>query len=474
MRIHFYGFSLNLVPGKAIDQQLIVPVNQQFTPGDDLSRFVYENAKEGWVIAMEALCSKEPGSTCITDGYGITKGSLVFASIPNAHQCELKDLVLCFQNCLDSANRHREGTSAVSITFSSFSFDSFGWSESDAIHALWQAIMNIREDDPYISNPSLDINVYYSRKGECASNQYRYRISQAFFTGPSQWGLRGDPYLWNHLMHHFDDPEFDHIDLRTFINETRREIEAICNEPLSPTMTAMVESLAHGGMSSGVVSGEFWTSKGIPLLCENLCKLGLDGEQGAKLFVDVEIFTFMESHHYKLPYRILDDLQALQSHEYVKPLSMLDLFKTNQKSNVPHTEGTNEMNLNDIPLEGIVDYQAPQQELVKQSKSISEQMSKLIRESEAYYKILTPKALEEQLSADFEQLGVNIPPSSINDSLFRLKLLSGDNIDYPANGSVIFHKIRVGLGTKVIFNPIHREKLVELLERIVYDAMSND
>ena len=57
-----------------------------------------------------------------------------------------------------------------------------------------------------------------------------------------------------------------------------------------------------------------------------------------------------------------------------KPLSMLDLFKTNQKSNVPHTEGTNEMNLNDIPLEGIVDYQAPQQELVKQSKSISEQM----------------------------------------------------------------------------------------------------
>ena len=171
MRIHFYGFSLNLLPGKTIDQQLIVPVNQQFTPGDDLSRFVNENAKEGWRIAMEALCSKEPGSTCVTDGYGITKGSLVFASIPNAHQCELKDLVLCFQNCLHSANRHREGTSAVSITFSSCSFDSFGWSESNAIHALWQAIMNIREDDPYISNPSLDINVYYSRKGESASNQ---------------------------------------------------------------------------------------------------------------------------------------------------------------------------------------------------------------------------------------------------------------------------------------------------------------
>ena len=132
------------------------------------------------------------------------------------------------------------------------------------------------------------------------------------------------------------------------------------------------------------------------------------------------------------------------------------------------------MNLNDIPLGSIVDCQVPHQELVKQSKSISEQMSKIIMQSDAYNKILTPKALEEQLSADFEQLGVNIPPSSINDSLFRLKLLSGSNPEYPAQGSIVFHKIRVGLGTRVIFNPIYREKLVEILERIVYDVMSND
>lgn len=97
-------------------------------------------------------------------------------------------------------------------------------------------------------------------------------LSLIFKREPWQWGLRGDPYLWREIKNVCVSKSLDIDDfgITKFVYEY---IESVTGQPLTCDVMAYVKRFAHGGMSSGGVSGEFWISRGIPLLIENLHKV---------------------------------------------------------------------------------------------------------------------------------------------------------------------------------------------------------
>ena len=97
-------------------------------------------------------------------------------------------------------------------------------------------------------------------------------LSVIFENKPEQWGLRGDPYLWDEMKEAFVGKNLD-VSTRDLANEICEYYEKVVGEPLKYGAMVFVERFAHGGMSSVHVSGEFWICRGIPLLIENFNKI---------------------------------------------------------------------------------------------------------------------------------------------------------------------------------------------------------
>lgn len=90
-------------------------------------------------------------------------------------------------------------------------------------------------------------------------------VSDLFDPAPSQWGLRGDLFLWMEMRQalcHVQVPEQPE-DIAPIIASA---FQALTGEPLQPRCDVHVCRLARGGMSSGMVSGRFWSDTFIPLL----------------------------------------------------------------------------------------------------------------------------------------------------------------------------------------------------------------
>ena len=97
-------------------------------------------------------------------------------------------------------------------------------------------------------------------------------LSLIFERKPEQWGLRGDPYLWDEMRDLFVGDSLD-ISIRDLANQICECYENAVGEPLTYNSKVYVERFAHGGMSSGYVSGEFWICSGIPFLIDNFKKI---------------------------------------------------------------------------------------------------------------------------------------------------------------------------------------------------------
>jgi len=94
----------------------------------------------------------------------------------------------------------------------------------------------------------------------------RYQtIGELFEEEPVQWGLCGDPYLWREIRAHFSSTP-----LPPSIADLEKQIEQaffmLSGQPLSSPKHFYVEKFAHGGMSSGGISPEFWNERALPLL----------------------------------------------------------------------------------------------------------------------------------------------------------------------------------------------------------------
>ena len=92
-------------------------------------------------------------------------------------------------------------------------------------------------------------------------------IATLFEEKPHQWGLRGDPHLWNEMREHFA-----HTPIPETADELIRLIEAAfelaTEHSISEKTNFYIERFSHGGMSSGMISLEFWQDRVIPMMCE--------------------------------------------------------------------------------------------------------------------------------------------------------------------------------------------------------------
>jgi hypothetical protein len=97
-------------------------------------------------------------------------------------------------------------------------------------------------------------------------------VSIIFEEKPEQWGFRGDPYLWEELQHLFNAVELPCPE-SCFIHHFEKFFQDLTDRPLKTEAPFVVEKYAHGGMSSGGISTEFWRVIALPLLITRLQKI---------------------------------------------------------------------------------------------------------------------------------------------------------------------------------------------------------
>ncbi|MCC6074379.1 ankyrin repeat domain-containing protein [Pseudomonas sp. GCM10022188] len=94
-------------------------------------------------------------------------------------------------------------------------------------------------------------------------------VADLFDPAPSHWGLRGDLFLWLEMRH-----ALSHTALPATADALAGIVQgafaAITGAQLVVEQDVRVPHLARGGMSSGMVSGEFWCRQGIPILQQRL------------------------------------------------------------------------------------------------------------------------------------------------------------------------------------------------------------
>lgn len=98
-------------------------------------------------------------------------------------------------------------------------------------------------------------------------------VAYFFEREPHQWGVRGDPHLWNEMREHFAE-----IPIPSTADELIALIETVFEQLTGHPITEQekylhIERLNHGGMSGGMVSLEFWRDKFIPLFRERFDSL---------------------------------------------------------------------------------------------------------------------------------------------------------------------------------------------------------
>lgn len=93
-------------------------------------------------------------------------------------------------------------------------------------------------------------------------------VGDLFRQEPEQWGLRGDPYVWQALAMHLKDmplpEELSEFERR--LKDAFRTIVGIDLDDDSAPEAVFREEFAHGGMSSGQVSVPTWRDRLVPLL----------------------------------------------------------------------------------------------------------------------------------------------------------------------------------------------------------------
>ena len=91
-------------------------------------------------------------------------------------------------------------------------------------------------------------------------------MADLFNPPPGQWGLRGDPFLWQEMAQvlAMTDLPNSSADFLELLEDTYAQL---VGERLDPSKhSVFVERYSHGGMSSGCVSPAFWQESGFPLL----------------------------------------------------------------------------------------------------------------------------------------------------------------------------------------------------------------
>jgi hypothetical protein len=90
-------------------------------------------------------------------------------------------------------------------------------------------------------------------------------LSEMFNIQPPNWGLRGDPWLWQDMKQAFAETPFPHSS-RELVADIRRIFKEKTGVELDEKARPYVEAYDHGGTSAGKVSGKWWLTTAMPLL----------------------------------------------------------------------------------------------------------------------------------------------------------------------------------------------------------------
>ena len=90
---------------------------------------------------------------------------------------------------------------------------------------------------------------------------------------PTQWGFRGDPYLWREMKDFFGDTPLPETEMDLLIS-LKSAFESLTGKPISTARAIKVERYDQGGMSGGMVSTGFWRDTAIPLILKRFRKAG--------------------------------------------------------------------------------------------------------------------------------------------------------------------------------------------------------
>ncbi len=102
------------------------------------------------------------------------------------------------------------------------------------------------------------------------------KLSVIFDPEPEEWAFRGDPYFWRYLRKRLSRVNLP-VDPQRLEGFIRSEHYRLTGTRLRPGSIGIAEEFAHGGMTSGGISGEFWVKYAIPLLKERLAKANSQG-----------------------------------------------------------------------------------------------------------------------------------------------------------------------------------------------------
>ena len=93
-------------------------------------------------------------------------------------------------------------------------------------------------------------------------------IMEVFKNKPNQWGLRGDPELWEKLRLKFQNTEVP-TNSREFNTLLEEQFDSLINSGEKKSDGIIwFEEFSQNGMSGGSVSIVWWKETGLPLLKE--------------------------------------------------------------------------------------------------------------------------------------------------------------------------------------------------------------
>ena len=95
-------------------------------------------------------------------------------------------------------------------------------------------------------------------------------VDEIFEIEPEQWGLRGDPFLWEGLKKSLAELVTKSTTTEEFKTLLNRSFLELLNGKgvLTSATTVYIESYPQYGMSGGSVSLTWWDKTGLPLLIE--------------------------------------------------------------------------------------------------------------------------------------------------------------------------------------------------------------
>lgn len=253
---------------------LVVSTDAAFSGSGGLDAAVCQAAGPRLQQARRAFPPTEIGHVQASVGFALAGCQCIVHAVTPPYKPENRPLLTaCYARCLAVARDF------PSLALPLLGVGSLGWPAEESMECAWQAILRFafEQCNPMYSGVPetlCEIHLCGSEKTQPVIREFLARRSRVFLRFPPFRATRGDVYLWQEMLFHFDDPKFNRLNLNDFLAETLAFYTQSTGSAPFAEEPVYVERLNHGGMSGGAVSGEWWRTVALPLLCQTYCALG--------------------------------------------------------------------------------------------------------------------------------------------------------------------------------------------------------